>query len=93
MKVSFWFFILIAILLVTFSVQNSQPTEISFLMWTVQVSKAVIIIATFLLGLISGSLYGYFSRKPKKSKEVIVPAQPEEKTTDENSDDTAEEVK
>ena len=73
MKVSFWFFILIAILLVAFSVQNSEPTEISFLAWTVQVSKAVIIIATFLLGLISGSLYGYFSRKPKTIKEVVTP--------------------
>jgi uncharacterized integral membrane protein len=74
MKTSFWFFIIIAILLVTFSVQNSAPTEISFLMWNVQISKAVLIIATFLFGLITGALYGYFSRKPvvKKVKETPV---------------------
>ena len=64
MKLSFWIFIIVAVLLVTFSVQNSGPTEIQFLVWSIQVSKAVIIIATFLIGLITGSLYGYFSRKP-----------------------------
>ncbi len=85
MKVSFWFFILIAILLVTFSVQNSQPTEISFLMWTVQVSKAVIIIATFLLGLISGSLYGYFSRKPKTINEVVTPEPQDDSSLSDNT--------
>jgi len=64
MKLSFWIFIIVAVLLVTFSVQNSGPTEIQFLVWSIQVSKAVIIIATFLIGLITGALYGYFSRKP-----------------------------
>ena len=79
MKTSFWFFIIIAILLVTFSVQNSAPTEISFLMWNVQISKAVLIIATFLFGLITGALYGYFSRKPvvKKVKEEKKVPEPE----------------
>ncbi|NPA37016.1 MAG: LapA family protein [Chlorobi bacterium] len=67
MKTSFWFFIIVAVLLVTFSVQNSSATEISFLMWTVQISKAVLIIATFLIGLVTGALYGYFSRKPAKA--------------------------
>jgi len=77
MKTSFWFFIIVAILLVTFSVQNSAPTEISFLMWKIQISKAVLIIATFLFGLITGALYGYFSRKPvvKTVKEEKVPEQ------------------
>jgi len=69
MKTSFWIFIVVSVILVTFSVQNSGPTEISFLIWTIQISKAVIIIATFLIGLITGALYGYFSRKPKKVKE------------------------
>ena len=64
MKLSFWIFIIVAVLLVTFSVQNSGPTDIQFLVWSIQVSKAVIIIATFLIGLITGALYGYFSRKP-----------------------------
>lgn len=64
MKLSFWVFIIVAVLLVTFSVQNSGPTELQFLIWSIQVSKAVIIIATFLIGLITGALYGYFSKKP-----------------------------
>jgi len=64
MKLSFWIFIIVAVVLVAFSVQNSGPTEIKFLVWSIQVSKAVIIIATFLIGLITGALYGYFSRKP-----------------------------
>ena len=70
MKLSFWIFIIVAVLLVTFSVQNSGPTEIQFLVWSIQVSKAVIIIATFLIGLITGALYGYFSRKPTVQESV-----------------------
>ncbi len=64
MKLSFWMFIIVSVLLVTFSVQNSGSTEIQYLIWSIQVSKAVIIIATFLIGLITGALYGYFSKKP-----------------------------
>ncbi len=64
MKLSFWIFIIVAVLLVAFSVQNSGTTEINFLNWSINVSLAVIIIATFLIGLITGALYGYFSRKP-----------------------------
>ncbi len=64
MKISFWMFIIVSVLLVTFSVQNSGSTEIQYLIWSIQVSKAVIIIATFLIGLITGALYGYFSKKP-----------------------------
>jgi len=79
MKTSFWFFIVVAVLLVTFSVQNSAPTEVSFLVWTVQISKAVLIIATFLIGLVTGALYGYFSRKPAKVKATDI--DPEEITT------------
>ncbi len=67
MKTSFWVFIIVAVFLVTFSVQNSGSTEITFLIWNIQISKAVIIIATFLIGLITGALYGYFSRKPTTS--------------------------
>ena len=85
MKVSFWFFIIIAILLVTFSVQNSQATEISFLIWTRQVPTAVIIIATFLLGLISGSLYGYFSRKTKTTKGIVTQEQQEDGSLSDNT--------
>ncbi len=82
MKTSFWFFILVAILLVTFSVQNSAPTEISFLIWTVQISKAVLIIAVFLFGLITGALYGFFSRKPVVKKENEIKITESAKTTD-----------
>ncbi len=81
MKLSFWIFIIVAVLLVTFSVQNSGPTEIQFLVWSIQVSKAVIIIATFLIGLITGALYGYFSRKPIVQESVVDNTQEEVITT------------
>jgi len=89
MKISFWFFILIAIVLVTFSVQNSESTEISFLIWTIQISKAVLIIATFLLGLITGSLYGYFSHKPKKTKKAATPVPAEDISFDKKKEDSS----
>ncbi len=84
MKTSFWFFIIVAILLVTFSVQNSAPTEISFLVWTVQISKAVLIIAVFLFGLITGALYGFFSRKPVVKKVIEEKPADKEELTDVN---------
>jgi uncharacterized integral membrane protein len=39
---------------IAFAVQNLQAVEISFLMWSTEVSKCMLIIGAFLLGVVSG---------------------------------------
>ncbi len=43
---------LLAILI--FAVQNLGAVEVSFLTWTLRISKFVVIIASYLLGMVSG---------------------------------------
>jgi len=56
---SFWIFIILAVLLVIFSVQNSEAIGVRVFFWNVNVSLAILLIGTFLTGLITGALYAY----------------------------------
>ncbi len=56
---SFWIFIVLAVLLVIFSVQNSEAIQVRVFLWNVHVSLAILLIGTFLTGLITGALYAY----------------------------------
>lgn len=56
---SFWIFIVLAVLLVIFSVQNSEAIGVRVYFWNVNVSLAILLIGTFLTGLITGALYAY----------------------------------
>ncbi len=46
--------VLLLILVVVFSVQNLEATEVSFLFWSVNISKVFLIIGTYVLGMLSG---------------------------------------
>ena len=46
--------VLLLILVVVFSVQNLEATEVSFLFWSVSISKVFLIIGTYVLGMLSG---------------------------------------
>lgn len=59
MQFSFWLLIVLAILLVVFSVQNAGPIKVTVLLWPFNVSLAVLLIGTFATGLVAGALYGY----------------------------------
>lgn len=37
-----------------FAVQNLSAVEVSFLVWSVSISKCVVILGTYLLGMVSG---------------------------------------
>ena len=42
------------VLIAIFSIQNLEGVEVSFLFWSTTISKCLIIIGTYLLGMISG---------------------------------------
>lgn len=55
---------LIAVLI--FSVQNLQAIDVSFLAWSISVSKVVVIVGSYLLGAVSGwGLLSLFKRSMK----------------------------
>jgi uncharacterized integral membrane protein len=67
---SFWIFIILAVLLVIFSVQNSEAIGVRVFLWNVEVSLAILLIGTFLTGLVTGALYAYRKFLPdSKEKE------------------------
>ena len=68
-QISFWFFIALAILLAVFSVQNAGIIEVQVLWFPVNVSLSILLIGTFITGLVIGALYAYNKFLPKPSKE------------------------
>ncbi len=71
MKKSFWFLIILTLLVVVFSVQNAESVLVRFAVWQGEISLAIVMILAFLVGLIVGAIYVYFSmRKKKKVKEI-----------------------
>ena len=59
------FGILVA-LVVVFVLQNTDVVEVKFLVWTKSMSRALILLLTFLLGLVAGWLGTRFKKKQKK---------------------------
>ncbi|MDG5800347.1 LapA family protein [Marinilabiliaceae bacterium ANBcel2] len=58
-KFSFWVFIALTVLLVIFSVQNSDPVRVRIIFWPIEISLAILLIGTFITGLITGALCAY----------------------------------
>jgi uncharacterized integral membrane protein len=75
---SFWIFIILAVLLVIFSVQNSEAIGVRIFLWNVEVSLAILLIGTFLTGLVTGALYAYRKFLPD-AKDVKKRKGPKEK--------------
>lgn len=68
--ISFWVFIAMAVILVVFSVQNSGSISVMLLFKEMRVSLAILLVITFLAGLIAGSLYTFvkINHKDKDKK-------------------------
>lgn len=62
--------ILVAVLLLVFAVQNLQTAPINFLGATVDVWVWLIVVATFLLGMLLGGVIKAGARKLRKPKQV-----------------------
>ena len=61
------FICLIAVVFI-FVFQNMQTIEVKFLVWTMAVSRALILLVTLAIGLIGGSLLTYPARRQKAGK-------------------------
>jgi len=64
MSAKIWWVMILLILLVIFSLQNTQSTTVKFLFWEANTSGAFLILITFILGLAIGWLLGTL-KKPK----------------------------
>ncbi|SMO78672.1 Protein of unknown function [Saccharicrinis carchari] len=69
MKKSFWILMILAVFVVVFSVQNADPVSFSMLMWRGELSLAILLICSFIIGAVVGALYyGIAMRQKKKNK-------------------------
>lgn len=61
-------FLVLGLLFATFIVQNAEVVQVRFLFWSAQASRAIIILGTFVLGIIVGWVSG---RVTKKETEMV----------------------
>mgnify|MGYP001344520991 FL=1 len=62
-KIIFW--ILIALLLV-FIVQNTQVVQVKFLIWTMSMSRGIVLLGTFLMGVVATLLVRLTTKSKRK---------------------------
>jgi putative membrane protein len=51
-------FLVLGVLLVTFFIQNAEAVPVRFLFWSMTVSRSIVLLITFALGLIVGLISG-----------------------------------
>jgi len=54
-------FVILAVLILLFVIQNTQVVETRFLVWTISMSRSLLLLGTFIMGVIAGWLL----RRPK----------------------------
>ena len=54
-------FVILAVLILLFVIQNTQVVETRFLVWTISMSRSLRLLGTFIMGVIAGWLL----RRPK----------------------------
>ncbi len=68
MKKSFWIFVVLSILIVVFSVKNAQLVWVDVLFTRLEISLAFLVILVFIIGLVIGALFVFFSKRVKATK-------------------------
>ncbi|MCG6916539.1 MAG: LapA family protein [Deltaproteobacteria bacterium] len=66
-------FLVLGLLFATFIIQNAGVVQVRFLFWSAQASRAIILLGTFVLGIIVGYVAGRVRRK-----ETALPVSTEE---------------
>ena len=74
--------IVLGLLYAVFVIQNTQVLEVRFLFWSTQVSRALILAGTFMLGFISGRLWSWIRRKQEKTTETRAIPPPQEQQSE-----------
>jgi putative membrane protein len=55
-------FVILAVLVLLFVIQNTQVVETRFLVWTISMSRSLLLLGTFIIGVIAG----WLMRRPKR---------------------------
>lgn len=58
--------ILFATIIIFFSLQNSEVTDVKFLFWKISTSRVIVILGSFVIGLFVGALLSM--KKPNRKK-------------------------
>ncbi|MFW6275535.1 MAG: LapA family protein [bacterium] len=66
---SLWGFVVSALVLVLFSVQNAREVRFDFFTWNTYISLSVLLIVAFLLGLIAGAIFSFRQSKQNNKQE------------------------
>ncbi|MGC1204265.1 MAG: LapA family protein [Flavobacteriaceae bacterium] len=69
MKLKIVLAILFAIVIVVFSLQNSEVTDVKFLFWKLSISRVLIILGSFAFGVLVGILVSMKKPLIKRNKE------------------------
>jgi putative membrane protein len=56
-------FVILVIIMVLFVLQNTQVVDVQLLVWKVTMSRALMLLGTFVLGMVAGWLVGRFRGK------------------------------
>ena len=56
-------FVILVIIMVLFVLQNTQVVDVQLLAWKVTMSRALMLLGTFVLGMVAGWLVGRFRGK------------------------------
>jgi uncharacterized integral membrane protein len=70
MTPKFIIFIVILMLFSIFITQNAQTVQVNFLFWHTEASRALVLIFTFVLGIITGWLTVWQAKKHRQKKSV-----------------------
>ena len=54
-------FVILAVLILLFVIQNTQVVETRFLVWTISMSRSLLLLGTFIIGVIAG----WLMKRPK----------------------------
>ncbi len=57
-------FVILAVLILLFVIQNTQVVETRFLVWTISMSRSLLLLGTFIIGVVAGWLL----RRPKHKR-------------------------
>jgi len=60
-------FLVVGVLLATFFIQNAEAVPVRFLLWSMTVSRSIVLVITFALGLIVGLVSGRIGRREGSS--------------------------